>query len=117
MVISNCSTKKRVVKLGGKIIGTFDKNTFVKSVIGSKHRLRQPPAWAIDARVFDNEVKPNATEILVFDKEAGLKYRTSIEEFDSLKKKLDRGFGKQYFLPIQYWTVEKSGEEKLIKGG
>ena len=105
------------IKAQGKIIGFLKGSQFVKTVLGSKHKLRFPPAWAIDAAAYEKDVRNKAREILITDKETGLKYRTSVEEFEAFKRELDRGFGRQYFLPIKYWAVEKTEEEQLIRGG
>src|SRR4030043_1055225 len=92
-----CNTReKKLVKVGEKIVGHIEGDRFVKAVIGSKHRLRQPPAWAIDAEVFDTEVKPKATQIVVIDKETGNEYHTSVDTFDKFKGELDRGIGNKY---------------------
>ena len=118
MLNSYCSTKeKRLVKVGNKIVGCLEDNRFVKSVVGSKHKLRCPPAWAIDAEAFDTEVKPNATEITVIDKETSREYRCSVKTFDRLKGELDRGFGRQYFLPINHWRITGNGHRQLSLWG
>lgn len=105
---------KEFVKLpNGKIVGRFQENKFIKEVRGSKHKLKYPLAWAIDAEVFDNEIKPNATEILVIDKETDTKYRAPVDTFDRLKGEFDRGWGRQYFLRLDYWKVEDNGNRQL----
>ena len=101
----------------GKVIGRFDKNKFIKEVYGSKHRLKYPPAWAIDAEAFDREIKPNATEIVIIDKETSTKYYVSVETFDRLKGELDRGFGRQYFLTLNCWKEEGNGHKQLTLWG
>ena len=96
----HCSTdEKRLVKADGRIIGSLEDNKFIKSVIGSKHRLRHPPAWVIDS---------SASEIVVIDKETDTKYYASVETFDQLKRELDRGFGRQYFLTLNHWRAEEN---------
>ena len=114
MVHIHSSTKhKRLVKVGEKIIGHIDGNRFVKQVSGSRHMLRRPPAWAIDAEAYDSEIRPNATEIVVLDKETGLEYHCSVETFDRLKGGLDRGFGRQYMLTLNHWVVRVNGHRQL----
>jgi len=116
--VSYSSTKqRRLVKVGNKVVGTLENNRFIKQVVGSKHRLRFPPAWAIDATAFDTEVKPNATEIVVMDRETDIDYHCSVEAFDRLKGELDRGFGRQYFLPINYWDVRGTDHRQLAFWG
>lgn len=107
MAMANCSTKNRVpVRAGDKVIGVIEETTFVKPVYGSRHRLRTPSAWAIDAVAFDAQVKPYAKEIIIWDRESGTKYRASVEHFDRQKRSLSRGFGLQYFLVLSEWEVQ-----------
>jgi len=118
MVRFNYNTNvKTPVKAQGKIIGYLQGRRFTKPVIGSKHKLRVPPAWAIDAEAFDREIRPNAMEILVIDKETGIKYRASVGTFDRLKGELDRGFGRQYFLTLNNWQAEQNGNRQLTLWG
>ncbi len=91
-----------------KIIGDIDARTFTKRVKGSKHMLRQPPAWGIDAPIFDEQIKPNCDTIVVIDMETDKKYQVSVELFNKQKGTLDRGFGKQYYLTLKWWNSEKS---------
>ena len=109
MSISECRAlqeeRQHVSLPNGQVIGWFDGDTFMKAVCGSKHRLRKPPAWAIDASVFDKEVRSRATQIIIWDKESDTKWKTSVETFDRHKGTLDRGFGRQYFLPLSRFQV------------
>ena len=114
MVQLYSSTKdKRLVKLNGKIIGNIEGNKFIKQVIGSKHKLKYPKAWAIDADAFDRDIKPEATEIVVIDKETCVEYYCSVATFNRLKGELDRGFGRQYFLTLNHWEVRGNGNKQL----
>jgi len=114
MVHIYSNTKRKLVKVGKKVVGCLEDNTFIKLVAGSKHRLRCPPAWAIDAEVFDSEIKPKASDFVVIDCETRIEYRCPVETFDRLKGELDRGFGRQYFLPIHRWKVtEPNGPRQL----
>ena len=104
------NNKRQPVNLSdGRTIGWLEGDTFVKPVSGSKHRLRQPPAWAVDAEAFDQQVKSQAEEIVIWDRESDTKYRASIEDFDQHKGEFDRGFGRQYFLPLARWKTERNG--------
>jgi hypothetical protein len=102
---SKQTTKRIPVGIGNKVIGFLEGNKFIKYVQGSKHRLRCPSAWALQAEVFDSVIKLNAAEIIVIDKETNIEYRCSVEVFDKHKGVLDRGFGKQYFLTLNQWEV------------
>ena len=109
---------RQTVKLpNGKIIGRFEENKFIKEVNGSKHKLRYPPAWAIDAEAFDEEIKFNATDIVVIDKETDIEYHASVKTFDRLKFELDRGWGIQYALTLSHWQVEGDvGDYPVVTG-
>ena len=115
-VYSN-TKEKRLVKVGDKVVGCFEGDKFIKSVIGSRHKLRCPPAWAIDAEAFDREVKPKATKIIIEDKETGLEYHCLVENFDNLKSELDRGFGRQYLLTLKHWEVRGNEHHQLSLWG
>ena len=121
MSISDCRTvevKSQLVRLlDGKVIGWFEGDTFIKPVVGSKHKLRKPPSWAIQAEAFDEEVKPNARELVIIDRESGLRYRVSIETFARHSFRLNRGFGDQYALPIRFFQVEGNGHRQLTLWG
>ena len=117
MVHIYSNTIKRPVKVGNKTVGTLENNKFIKSVNDSKHKLKYPPAWAIDADVFDKEIKPKVTEIIVLDKETGLKYHCSVKTFTRHSFRFNRGFADQYALPLQYWTVEGNGHKQLSLWG
>ena len=106
-------TRKTVKLPNGKVIGHFEQNKFIKEVCGSKHKLKYPPAWAIDAEAFDKEVKFNATDIVVIDRETGIKYQTTVENFERHKGELDRGWGRQYFLTLSHWEIENNGNRQL----
>ena len=108
-----CSINKKAVKVGNKTIGYLSRDRFIKPVIGSKHRLKCPPAWAIDAQVFDSEVMLYATEIVIKDKETGNEYHASVDKFNRLKGELDRGFGRQYFLTLNHWEERGDGHRQL----
>ncbi|MHA1940058.1 MAG: hypothetical protein ACW97O_17830 [Candidatus Thorarchaeota archaeon] len=114
MSIFYSNTKERhLVYVNGKIVGTIENNTFTKQVTGSKHQLRRPPAWSIDAQAFDEQIKPQADEIVIFDKESGIKYHTPVETFDQFKRELDRGFGRQYYLTLDRWSIQENGNRQL----
>jgi hypothetical protein len=117
MSVSNNSTKsRRPVKLpDGRVIGWLEGDTFIKPVCGSKHKLGQPPAWAIDAEEFDQQVKSQAREIVIWDRESDTKYRASIENFDQHKGEFDRGFGRQYFLVLPRWDVIKTNGNRPLQ--
>ena len=89
----------------GRMVGYIDNHIFFKDVIGSKHMLRKPAAWAIDADIFDKAIAPLCYSIHIIDKETSKIYKCGVKTFRENKQSLDRKFGKQYFLELVYWNI------------
>lgn len=96
-----------VRNVGGLIVGRVENRIFIKEVHGTKHMLRQPMAWAIDADLFDRVVVPNCSAIHIVDRGTGTRYITAVTTFQDKRQTLDRGYGKQYFLELIYWQAQK----------
>lgn len=94
-----------VKTVDNKIIGTLDNGVFTKTVYGSKHKLLSPPAWAIDSYVFDHVLKGRCKVIIIVDRDDfNRQYKVPFATFDSNKQETRRGFGKQYFLTMDWWN-------------
>jgi len=89
-----------------KVIGEIAGAAFVKHVRKSKHLLRQPPAWAVDALAYDHLIKGKVKEIRVVDDEEGHTYTAPAEVFEKYKRRFDRGFDPQYFLTLRFWSMD-----------
>lgn len=87
----------------GNYYGYIEGDTYVKLVHSSRHMLKKPEAWAIDADSFDKLIKPACKRIIIIDKDAGVKYSSSISNFIDNKGEIDRKYGKQYFMILEYW--------------
>jgi hypothetical protein len=94
------------VKVDGKGIGWIEGITFYKPVRGSKHMLRYPPAWAIQADAYQQIIHRVST-IVILDDETDTAYRISTSDFERFKNKLDRGHGPQYYVELERWTTEE----------
>lgn len=96
-----------VLKLyvGSKYVGEIDTELRVlrKRVYGSKHFLQVPPAIAIDAGLYD-KYREKFDVIEVTDLETQRVYRVSASRFDRGRIVIDRGFGRQYALPLSVWV-------------
>jgi len=103
------STHKQLglaVKLpNGKTIGRIEGNRFRKQIAGSRHMLQRPPAIAIDAEAYEQQIRPKVEFLEVVDTETGTVYQVSVGRFDQLKKPIDRGWGRQYYLALPLWDV------------
>jgi len=102
------------VKAQGKIIGYLQDHTFTKRVIGSKHKLRKPPAWCISKEAFCEQILPNAENIIVEDTESGLIYECPTEVFAQHAFEIQRGnFEPQLALTLNYWKKQANGHRQL----
>ena len=105
MVQTNYTTEwQPIIGFHGKTIGKSDGRIFRKNIQGSKHLLRTPRAIAIDACALD-ELPPTIQIIEVFDTENSKNYTTTIGNFHRYKMELDRGFGRQYALTLNRWSI------------
>ena len=66
--------KSKAVRLGKKVVGTVEGNTFSKTVDSSKHFLRTPPAIAFDELALSQAEEMGASRIKVKDKLTGITY-------------------------------------------
>jgi len=102
------------IKAQGKIIGYLGGNCFRKRVIGSKHKLRKPPAWCISKQAFCEEVLPNTEKIIIEDMESGLSYECLTKVFAEHAFEIQRGnFEPQLALGLRFWEVKGNGHHQL----
>jgi hypothetical protein len=100
----NCSTKDREpIRVENKIVGYLDGDKFIKPVLGSRHKLKTPRGWAIDAEAWDQQIRARANEFVILDKEGNTEYHCSVQDFERYKGRMNRGHGEQYFLTDPHW--------------
>lgn len=103
---------KKVLKVGNRVIGYFEGNRFIKSVVGSRHKLKFPPAYCLSAEVFE-QIKADISEIIVRDRESGLIYRSSVDNFTEHCFEIQRGsFERQLALTLNHWEVTRNGQHQ-----
>jgi hypothetical protein len=95
----------------GKVIGKISGDVFSKRVFASKHLLRALDAWGIDKSVIDSLVKEGVKKIVIYEKEGGIYYEVSVEDFVAKGIEADFGHGKQIFLPRTYFEKKKITDE------
>ena len=122
MVQIYCNTKgikeKRVVKVGEKVIGSLQGNTFIKRVRGSKHQLKKPPAWCLSKEAFVQEILPNVSSIVVEDTENERHYECSTQTFETHSFEIQRGsYEPQLALTLNFWQVSNTGHDQLTLWG
>ena len=89
----------------GAMAGRIEDKIFIKEVYGSKHMLRNPMAWSIDADIFDSVISRNCISIHVLDRETQTRYIIGVDTFRQNKGILNRGHGKQYYLDMAFWRL------------
>ena len=94
----------------GRVVGQVRGNVFHKTVRGSVHMLRRPPAWALDLGSLLQAEKQGARSVEIRDIETGNRYRASIEQVRRHGFTLDRGYGQQIGLALDRWTLTRPGE-------
>ena len=99
---------------GRRVVGTIANGVFYKAVKGSKHKLKFPPAWAIDSHAFDEQLFGKVTKIVIIDEETGQRFTISPLTFHLNKKTLNRGHGKQYFLELEKWNLVDENQLNLF---
>jgi hypothetical protein len=89
-----------------KVLGTVTGTVLSKSIDGSRHMLKRPPAIAFDEQALEIAESMGVTDIVVTDRETGIVYRATMGTLRQRGIKLDRGFGKQVALIMGDWQTE-----------
>lgn len=95
---------RRPARYGGRAIWAVENRVLDRTILGSKHLLREPPAIAFDAHEY-SRLRPQFDMIMVRDRESGLVYSLTADEFDRLRQRLDRGHGLQFYVELCHWQV------------
>lgn len=82
----------------------------------SRHMLRHPEAWAVDAQALADAEADGARTVRLRDVETGRDWVAPIEAFHQHGITLDRGAGRQVALPLRYWNPN-NGQLTLFAGG
>lgn len=102
------TTDRRYIKLkDGRVVGAVEVQTatLIKYVVGSRHKLLQPPAWALDVDVLKQAEALGAKMVEIRDTESGCSYRATIEQIKHKGFYFDRKWGLQIALKIDYWEL------------
>lgn len=102
---------------GSRVVGEVSGGVFKKTVSGSVHFLRKPPAIALDVDSIRQAREYGAVGIQVTDRETGREYSCDLGHFDRHSFALNRGFGDQRALPLDRWVVTMDIESKAAKRG
>ncbi|MGI6367899.1 MAG: hypothetical protein ACOX2L_05990 [Anaerolineae bacterium] len=84
--------------------GSIVRGIWTKPVHGSVHMLHTPPAWALDVDDVQAAERGGATMIHIHDLETRHHYWATIETLRRRGFPLNRGYGDQLGLLLQYWA-------------
>ena len=102
------STRLYIHGPNGKAWGYIEHGIFVKPWgRRSEHKLRKLNGWGLDADSYDKVIRPACHTIVIFDNDTGLRYKTTVGNFDQYRGEVDYGHGRQYFMILDHWTVVK----------
>jgi len=102
---------KRLVRFSdGRVVGWIEGDTFIRPVVGSRHQLRQPPAWAIDIEILLNAEFQGATMVEIRDRESRQAYFAAIGLIWRNGFVFNRGRNEQIGLPLRFWKVRCNGD-------
>jgi hypothetical protein len=99
------SSNSTPIRACGHVVGKVRGDTFYKSVDGSRHFLRIPPAICFDVLSLKEAERAGAVYVEVTDRETGKAYRVSIRFIWEHGFKVNRGFGDQIALPLGQWQI------------
>lgn len=94
----------------GKRVGHVSAGVFRKDVRGSVHRLRKPPAWALDVQSLADAEGAGAVRVSLQDVDTGLYHEAEISHIRRHGFVFDRGHGRQIALPLDKWQIRRPGE-------
>lgn len=94
-----------------KPIGYVRGGCFRKTIQGSKHLLRVPPAVAFDLSTLDDAERAGAKTVEVTDSESGHVYSAPLALLREKGFKVARGFGSQWALTLIHWAVNGQPSE------
>ena len=87
-------------------VGNVANGVFTKTVRGSKHFLRKPPAIAFSARTLCEARQHGAHTIVVTDSETGNRYTAPLKDVIENGRSIERGgFEQQIYWPMENWKT------------
>ena len=105
------------IYVGSKVVGKVEDNTFYKSIHGSRHLLRRPPAIAFDISSILDAESVGATYAKVTDLDSGHSYHAPIKKIIEKGFNLNRGFGDQIALLLSEWRRDDEPKQLRLFGG
>lgn len=105
----------KVIHVNGKPVGKVSNGVFQKTIAGSKHMLRTPKALAFDVSSLRDAADAGAERVEVYDSESRTTYTASLACLREHGAPLERGYGRQWFLALDWWNVNGERAKNEIK--
>ena len=94
------------IHVAGRHVGVVENGIFKKTITGSRHILRKPPAIALSVESLQQAEHAGADEINITDIETGCVYACTVEHFKGYSFPLQRGgFEPQLALALEQFDV------------
>jgi hypothetical protein len=84
-------------------IGEIDGEKLKIYASSERHMLQQPRGWSVQTSILQQAKSANVKSVEIIDKELGVVFTSPLDCFWSDGIFVDRGFGEQLCLPINYW--------------
>ena len=110
------NTTKTPIFVGSKVIGHVSGDTFYKTISGSRHILRKPRAIAFDISTLHDAEAAGARKVHITDADTGKTYETALSTVWAKGWEFNRGFGKQWGVPIGEWNRDNHGRQLSLLG-
>ncbi len=105
-ILAQSPKSRTPIYSGARVVGYVAGGVFHKTITGSLHLLRVPPAIAFDVSSLDDAERAGADRVEVKDRESGRVYRAPLALVRSAGFPVNRGHGAQWALPLSYWSVD-----------
>ena len=104
------NTETQVLRHNGRIVGViYDGSRLVKKV-KSKHQLIRPPAWAIQSSILDYAKQKGVQTVEIINTDNERVYTAPMSLIYLKGGELNRGYGNQNYLPLEFWQTSKAGQ-------
>ena len=108
MTESNQTGNGQSIVLAGRVVGVVKEHELVKKVQQSKHLLRSPRGWAIDAYALSIARTLGAVGVRVEDTETGKTYRADLATIDAHGWPFDLGMAAKSPYPFTIGNCRES---------
>jgi len=96
---------RSVKNMYGRRVGKIDGDKLKIYASSKRHMLQQPRGWSIQLSILRQAKIANVKSVEIIDTELGVIFSSPIDSFWSDGIFVDRGFGEQRCLPINFWSI------------